>query len=186
MSREIETSLPQQLLDITKQMLNSGKPFSLTLSMENFNFSASSNTMEAPWNVVKKKKYKSPSQKNRDHIRKQNFLKHKLENPITKDNSEQPMMLSCDHCEHKNSKKQGLDTHVRMKHGTQHPTPQSEAFSGQTFSPSDQNVTCDNCGGKFSSKSMKVHKENEHCQHKADGALIREADRILSMLDEFL
>ena len=58
---------------------------------------------------------------------------------MPKDNSEQPMMFFCEHCQYKNSKKRGLDTHVRMKHGTQHPTPEAEAFS-----TTDQKITCDN------------------------------------------
>ena len=56
MSFENETGLSQQLLDITKQMLDKIHSFSLTLSMPNFNFSATSTKKETPTTAIKKKK----------------------------------------------------------------------------------------------------------------------------------
>ena len=85
MSGEGENNIPQQLLDITKQMLNSGYSFSLKLSMPNLNFSASSTKKETPTSDVKKIKYKSPSQRQRNNIRKQNYLQKKMEIPDTED-----------------------------------------------------------------------------------------------------
>ena len=77
MSGEGENDIPQQLLDITKQMLNNGYSFSLKLSMPNLSFSASSTKKETPLNAVKKKKYKPPSQRKRDDISKQKYLQKK-------------------------------------------------------------------------------------------------------------
>ena len=78
MDEENKASLAQQLLDITKQMLNTGKPFSIIVSMTNFSFSANSQAMETPVQDFKKK-YKSPSQRKHDLDRKQTFMKHKLD-----------------------------------------------------------------------------------------------------------
>ena len=59
MTQDGQTSLTQQLLDLTKQMLDHGQSFSLSVIMENFNFSASSQKTEQPFSMTgKKKKYK--------------------------------------------------------------------------------------------------------------------------------
>ena len=77
MSGEGESNIPQQLLDITKQMLNSGCSFSLKLSIPNLMFSLSSTKEETPTSAVKKMKYDSPSQKKRNLIRKKAIFRKK-------------------------------------------------------------------------------------------------------------
>ena len=116
MSEENVISLSQQLMDLTKQMLNSGNSFSLSLSMTDFKFSASSKIKKSPDHDARKRKNKSASQKKRDFNRKQHFLNKKLDVPNSPESSEKPELFSCEHCDYKNSKKQGLDTHMQKKH----------------------------------------------------------------------
>ena len=78
MSGEKEIKLSKQLLDLTKQMLDLGYTFSLKLLMPNFDFSVHSKKKEAPKNAIKKKKYKSTSQRKRDHTKKQKYLQKKV------------------------------------------------------------------------------------------------------------
>ena len=114
MSVENETSLSQQLVDITKQMLDTGHSFSLKLSMLNFNFSVTSTNKETPTTAIKKKKCKSPRQKKRDHTRKQIYLQKKEEIPSFEDSFENPAVIEkpskkpvthdrfkCEQCEEK-------------------------------------------------------------------------------------
>ena len=68
-----QTSLAQQLLELTQKMLNNGQTFSINLKMTNFNFSASTKDKDSPNQEVKKEKHKSPSQKKRDFSRKQAY-----------------------------------------------------------------------------------------------------------------
>ena len=123
MAHEEQTSVAQQLLELTQQMLNTGKTFSISLSMTNFNFSSSSQDKESPFQEVKKIRYKSRTQKKRDLIRKQNFLTNKLEPQLLLENSEKQTMFACEHCDYRNIKKRGLDTHVRQKHKNLPETP---------------------------------------------------------------
>ena len=67
MSGERQINISTQLLDLTKQMLDLGHTFSLKLSMPNFDFSVDGIRKEALIHAIKKKKYKSPSQRKRDH-----------------------------------------------------------------------------------------------------------------------
>ena len=82
--------------------------------MPNFDFSVDSTKKEAPTHAVKKKKYKSPSQKKRDHTRKQKYFQKKMEIPITKNSFEKPAVnekpvmkpvthdrFKCEQCEEK-------------------------------------------------------------------------------------
>ena len=55
MSGENETNLSKQLLDLTKQMLDKGRKFSLKLLMPSFNFSINSTNKEAPTHAINKK-----------------------------------------------------------------------------------------------------------------------------------
>ena len=119
-----QTSLAQQLLELTQKMLNNGQTFSINLKMTNFNFYASTKDKESPNQEVKKVKHKSPSQKKRDFLRKQIFQKKKLECPSSPKHSEKQDMFTCEHCDYKNIKKRGLDTHVRQKHKTLPETPE--------------------------------------------------------------
>ena len=116
MSAENLNSLSQQLLEITKQMLNSGKPFSIRLSMSGFTYSASSHIKETPDQYAKNKKYKSPSHTNCDYLRKQKFLRQKLDPQQCTEDSETDLTFKCDHCDYTNAKKRGLDTDMRQKH----------------------------------------------------------------------
>ena len=84
--------------------------------MTDFNFFASSKLKESPDHDAKKRRKKSASQTKRDFTRKQNFLKQKLDVPNSPETSENPELFSCDHYDYKNSKKRGLDTHMRQKH----------------------------------------------------------------------
>ena len=61
---------------------------------------------------------------NRDFVRKQNFLKKKLELPISAETSDLPVTFPCDQCDYTNTKKRGLDTHVRQKHKIFPQTPE--------------------------------------------------------------
>ena len=67
---------------------------------------------------------------NRDFVRKQNFLKKKLELPISAETSDLPVTFPCDQCDYTNTKKRGLDTHVRQKHKIVQQTP--EVFRNQS------------------------------------------------------
>ena len=125
MTDEDQTSIAQHLLELTQQMLNTGKSFSISLSMTNFSFSSSSQDKESPCQEVKKMQYKSPRQRKRDLIRKQNFIRKKLESPSLQINSEKQTMFDCEYCDYKNIKKRGLDTHVRQKHKTLQETPET-------------------------------------------------------------
>ena len=116
MSAENGSSLSQKLLEITKQMLTTGKPFSIRLSISGFTFSASSKTKESPDQDDKRKKYKSPSQKNRDSLRKQEFLKQKSDPPKSTEDPETSFTFKCNQCDYTNTKKRGLDTYMRQKH----------------------------------------------------------------------
>ena len=157
---ENEASLTQQLLDITRKMLKTGSSFSLKLSISNFNFSASS-TKEDILSDVKKKKYKSPSQKKRDYVRKQNYLKQKLEVPNSKDESEKPDIMDalkmtknpvthdrfkCEQCGEKLDTKNCLTTHMISKHNE----------PGEIF-------TCDLCEFTTSRRvSLNIHTSMTH------------------------
>ena len=53
--------------------------------MPNFDFYVDSKKKEAPISSIKKKKYKSPSQRKRDHTRKQKFSQKKVETTTYED-----------------------------------------------------------------------------------------------------
>ena len=114
MSAENGNSLSQHLL--TKQMLNSDKPFLIRLSMSAFTYSASSHIKETPDQDAKNRKYKSPSQRNRDSLRRQKFLRQKLDPQKYTEDSETYLMFKRDHCDYTNTNKRGLDNHMRQKH----------------------------------------------------------------------
>ena len=119
MSAENETSLSKQLLEITKQMLTTGKPFSIRLSMPCFNYSASSQIKETPDQDAKQKKYKSPSQRNRDSLRKEKFLKQKLNpptGPAAQAKDEDSVDFKCDQCNYVSTTDKGLQIHIGKKH----------------------------------------------------------------------
>ena len=130
MAGENEDSLTQQLLDITRKMLKTGNSFSLNLSIPNFNFSASSSKKKTPSGATKKTKYKSPSQKKRDYLRKQIYLKQKLDVPRSKDSSEKSEVteekdtqkhvthdrFKCEQCGEKLDNQNYLTNHMIRKH----------------------------------------------------------------------
>ena len=85
MTKDGQKSLTQQLLNLIKQMLNHAKFFALSVTMENFNFSASSQKMEQPFYTIGKKKIKkSPSQKKMTKLERRSFLKIIWNSPILK------------------------------------------------------------------------------------------------------
>ena len=95
------------------------KSLSLSVTMENFNFSASSQKMEQPFSMTgKKTKYKSPSQKKCDQIRKKKFLEKKLEQSNSENTSKpEATLFSCESCDYVNTKKRGLEAHIRKNTG---------------------------------------------------------------------
>ena len=132
----------------------------------------------------------------------------------TKVQTKEDELLCCELCDYKCKHNRTMKKHMNMKHSNEmeickecqevfksaiellkhiadnhhieeHNLQENSNVETKTENP-EQNITCDNCGKQFSTKSMKAHRETEHCQIKGDGALIREADRILRMLDEFL
>ena len=118
------SSLAVQLLELSKQLANSGKLFKLTLKTKDINFNFSSQDRDLPPKVVILKK-KSPSQKNRDFQRREMFLKNKLDPSSTKNPSEETNTviieppeesLQCDECEYKATFKANLHKHIRNKH----------------------------------------------------------------------
>ena len=85
---------------MTKQMLNSGNCFSPSLSLTSLTLSASSQAKETSCKGAKevKKKHKSPNQRNLDFLRKENYLKKKLESTSPTFICEEPVIFNCDHC----------------------------------------------------------------------------------------
>ena len=111
-------------------MLKTVNSFSLNLSIPNFNFSASSSKKETPSVATKKTKYKSPSQKKRDYLRKQIYLKQKLDVPKSKDSSEKSEVteekdtqkhvthdrFKCEQCGEKLDNQNYITNHMISKH----------------------------------------------------------------------
>ena len=122
MAGETEASLTQQLLDITRLMLNSGNCFTLRLTTSSIDFTASSNKKETPSDAQKKTKYKSPSQKQKNYTRKQNYLNQKFIVPISEDISDKPVLTSkgryhiCDICGKEYGSKGILKLHKKKDH----------------------------------------------------------------------
>ena len=183
MAGETEASIAQQLLDITRLMLNSGNSFTLKLSMSNVNFCVSNNKKETPpnvnnnkketpSNVVKKTRYKPPSQKERDNTRKQNFLKQKLEIPNSAENSEKlemtpRVLLYCDVCDFTTPTKGDFDTHTRRKHNyiEQQDGHASVEFVGSLNKDGDEIYLSDFCDQRGKTKNMKKIDNNEYQNH---------------------
>ena len=160
MTQDQQASLTQQLLDLTKQMLEYGISFSLSVTMDNFNFSASSQKMEQPFLTVKKKTHKSPSQKKRDQIRKKKFIEKKLGHSNS-DNTSEPeeTLFSCESCDYVNSKKRGLDAHIRQKH-------KLEQIDGNITLPEDSSpISTENCAFQCAQCEFKTNTEDELCKH---------------------
>jgi hypothetical protein len=109
--------LTKQLLEITKSMLEAGKNFHLSLTIKDeksdFKFSTGSQNKVNPSLPKKKKsKYKSPSQKKRDTIRKQKYL----ETP-SQAKSETPELIrfDCEICGFETSSEINFKSHTCFK-----------------------------------------------------------------------
>ena len=70
--------LTTQLFELSKQLAKSSKLFHIIVKTETFNFTCSSKDRDIPPNAAKRIKKKSPSQKNRDFLRRKTFLEKKL------------------------------------------------------------------------------------------------------------
>ena len=121
MAGKTKASLTQQLLDISRLVLNSGNCSTLRLTTSSINFTASSNKNETPSVAHKKTKYKSLSHKQRNYTRKQNYLKQNLDVPISEDISEKPVLTTnvmwrCDVSDFTTPSRDDLDTHTFNTH----------------------------------------------------------------------
>ena len=127
--------------------------------MPNFNFSVASTNKETPTTAIKKKKYKSPSQKKRDHTRKQIYLQKKEEIPSSEDSFENPAVIEkpskkpvthdrfkCEQCDKRLDTKNCLTNHMISEHNQ----------PGDVF-------RCDSCEFKTSRKTgLKIHISKKH------------------------
>ena len=73
-------NLASQLLELSKQLMNSSKSFKLTLKTKDVNFTCSSQDRDLSSKEIRIKTI-SPSQKKRDFHRKKPFLKKKFKYP---------------------------------------------------------------------------------------------------------
>ena len=127
--------------------------------MPNFNFSVTSTNKETPTTAIKKKKYKSPSQKKRDHTRKQIYLRKKVETPSSEESFEKPLVIDkqskkpvthdrfkCEQCDERLDTKNCLLNHMISEHNQ----------------PGDV-LECDYCEFKTSRKTgLKIHISKKH------------------------
>ena len=102
------------LLELSKQLANSNKSLYIIVKTETFNFTCSSNERNIPPNYVKRIKKKSPSQKNRDFLRRRTFLEKKI-NQI-ESNAD---IFECNQRDFKNSSENELKVHIEKQHKIQ-------------------------------------------------------------------
>ena len=102
--------LTSQLLELSKQLASSSQSFHLTLKTKDFNFTCSSHDRNLPSKTPKGTKKKSPSQKNRDWIRRNTFLKKKLEQTKSEN------CFTCELCEFLAESRKQLNIHMVKEH----------------------------------------------------------------------
>ena len=102
--------LTSQLIELTKQLANSSKSFHLNLKTKDINFSCSSHDRNLPSMTSTRTKRKSPSQKNRDFLRRNTFLKKKMELPNSDNN------FTCELCEFSAKSRIQLNIHMVKEH----------------------------------------------------------------------
>ena len=148
--------LTTQLLELSKQLANASKSFNLTLKTKDISFTCNSQDSDSPVKTTTRIKKKSPSSKKRDFLRRNAFLKKKMEesNNLSTEETNSKSCFPCDVCDFLANSRKDINIHMVKEHKSLEQLDGNTSINSTTVEEKDQDTKEETEPFKLTNRSM--------------------------------